>query len=64
MKKQYKILKIVGLSIFILFGLANLINGLASISDPKLGKPISIIPGILFSAIGIYGIIQVAKSKK
>ncbi len=58
-----KLVKIVAFSLLTLFGLVNLINGLAAISDSNLGSPISIIPGIFFVTIGVILIRATIKEK-
>ncbi len=58
-----KIVRIVTFSLLTLFAAASLINGLAAISDPKLGSPISIIPGIFFVTIGVILIRATIKEK-
>jgi|LakMenEpi03Aug12_release.lakeMendotaPanAssembly.Ray.scaffolds.fasta_scaffold4123445_1 hypothetical protein len=58
-----KIVKIVAFSLLTLFGAASLMNGLAAISDPKLGSPISILPGIFFVTIGVILIRAAIKEK-
>ena len=58
-----KLVKIVAFSLLTLFGLANLIDGLAAFSDPKRGFPVSIVPGILFVTVGVILIRAAIKEK-
>ena len=57
MKKK---LKVFGFSLLIIVGVANILDGLASISN-KERAPISLIPGFLFLIIGIRGVVRVFK---
>lgn len=58
-----KIVRIVTFSLLTLFAAASLIDGIASISDPKRGFPISIFTGIFFVTIGVILIRATIKEK-